>query len=121
MLDGKDLLICLSRGTYGRFDDARGALILASSYQSRAGNVTVLLRGDGVYMALGSQEPNDIGLESLISLAEPVLEMGGRIVAVGEDLTARGLSKDDILEWIDILPEDEAAGLLVENDLTATF
>jgi len=116
-----ELLVFVSHGTYGHFDDAQGALILATSYQSRISQTTVLLRGDGVYMAIPGQEPNDIGLESLNALLESFVEMGGEVLVVKEDLEERGIGTDEIIDWLTPISESEMPELFEKMDSSVNF
>ena len=116
-----ELLVFISHGTYGHFDDAQGALILATSYQSRISQTTVLLRGDGVYMAIPDQEPNDIGLESLNQLLESFVEMGGEVVVLKDDLKKRGIEDDEVIDWLEYITEEELPNLLMKVDHSVNF
>lgn len=103
-------------GTYGKFDEVSGALILASSLATDDIEVTVLLRGDGVYTALEGQEPNDIGLENNLTHLESAVEMGVRVVALSSSLEERGLKKENMVEYLEIIDENGAVRLVSEHE-----
>ena len=50
-----------------------------------------------------------------------LLASGVRILAVEEDLTARGLTGEELVPGIDVLAEPDLATLLTEHDVTLTW
>ena len=87
----KHVVLAMHSGSYGRTDDVCGALILANALLTNGMEVTVLLKGDGVFVGLPDQNPNNIGYEPHIMYLEAVAEMGARIVALEESMKERGL------------------------------
>jgi sulfur relay (sulfurtransferase) DsrF/TusC family protein len=112
----KRVLLALHSGTYGRTDDVVGALILADTLLTKGMDVTVLLRGDGVYAALAGQRPRTIGLESHIDHLEAAVEMGARVLAVCEDLDARGLKAKDLVPYVEEVAEKAIPALMADHD-----
>ena len=72
-------------------------------------------------MAIPGQEPNDIGLESLNALLESFVEMGGEVMVVKEDLEKRGISTDEIIDWLTPISESEMPSLLMKADASVNF
>jgi len=110
------VVLALHSGTYGRSDDVVGALILADTLLTKGIEVTVLLRGDGVYAALARQRPRAIGLESHADHLEAAVEMGAKVLAVAEDLKARGLTAKDLVEYAGTVSERGIPALMANND-----
>jgi len=110
------VLLALHSGTYGRTDDVVGALILADTLLTKGMEVTVLLRSDGVYAALAGQRPRTIGLESHIDHLEAAVEMGARVLAVSEDLKARGLKAKDLVPYAEAIAEKALPALMADHD-----
>lgn len=50
-----------------------------------------------------------------------LLASGVRVLAVEEDLTARGLTDAELLPGIEVLAEPDLAALLIEHDVTLTW
>jgi sulfur relay protein TusB/DsrH len=116
--EGKGGLVLLSlhSGTYGRTDDVVGAFILADTLLTKGLEVTILLRGDGVYAAQSGQRPRTIGLDSHIEHLESAVEMGATVLAVSEDLKARGLSQKDLVEYAQTVNEKDLGALIAKHD-----
>jgi len=109
------VLLSLHSGTYGRTDDVVGAFILADTLLTKGIDVTILLRGDGVYAAQAGQRPRTIGLDSHIDHLEAAVEMGATVLAVAQDLKSRNLSKDDLVEYAKVVDEKELATLMAQH------
>jgi sulfur relay (sulfurtransferase) DsrF/TusC family protein len=118
---GKHVVLAMHSGSYGRTDDVCGALILANALLTHGMAVTVLLKGDGVFVALPGQDPNNIGYEPHLMYMEAVAEMGARIVAVEESMRERGLGKDQVLDYIEFVEEKDLPGLMAEADHWVPF
>jgi sulfur relay (sulfurtransferase) DsrF/TusC family protein len=112
----KRVLLALHSGTYGRTDDVVGAFILADTLLTKGLEVTILLRGDGVYAALTGQRPRTIGLESHTDHLEAAVEMGAKVLAVSEDLKARRLKAKDLVGYVEAVPERDIPALMADHD-----
>lgn len=89
--------------------------------------LTLVLQDRGVELALASTscEPVDLaGVE--VPAAFPATDLrallasGVRIVAVADDLVARGLGGEDLLAGIEVVDGASLARLVVEHDVTLT-
>jgi sulfur relay (sulfurtransferase) DsrF/TusC family protein len=112
----KRVLLALHSGTYGRTDDVVGAFILADTLLTKGLEVTILLRGDGVYAALAGQRPRTLGHESHTDHLEAAVEMGARVLAVSEDLKARGLKAKDLVSYAEEVPAWAIPALMSDHD-----
>jgi len=106
------VLLSLHSGTYGRTDDVVGAFILADTLLTKGIEVTILLRGDGVYAAQVGQRPRTIGMDSHIDHMVAAVEMGATVLAVAQDLAARNLTQADLVEYAKAVDEKEIAALM---------
>jgi len=112
----KHVVMAMHSGSYGRTDDVCGALILANALLTHGMDVTILLKGDGVFVGLPDQRPNNIGYEAHLMYLDAVVEMGAKIVALEESMKERGLSKDEVLDYIEYVEEKDLPGLMAEAD-----
>jgi len=71
------LLIYCTHGTYGRDDDAYGALLQANHAVARGMNVTLVLVEDGALLSKKGQNPSKIGLPNNLDEIEDFIELGG--------------------------------------------
>lgn len=110
------VLLSLHSGTYGRTDDVVGAFILADTLLTKGIEVTILLRGDGVYAAQANQRPRTIGLDSHIDHLEAAVEMGATVLAIAQDLKARNLTQTDLVEYAKTIDEKELGTLMAQHD-----
>ena len=109
------VLLSLHSGTYGRTDDVVGAFILADTLLTKGIEVTILLRGDGVYAAQAGQKPRTIGMDSHIDHLQAAVEMGATVLAVAQDLKARNLTQEDLVEYAKPVDEKELAALMAQH------
>jgi sulfur relay protein TusB/DsrH len=109
------VLLSLHSGTYGRTDDVVGAFILADTLLTKGIDVTILLRGDGVYAALAGQRPRTIGMDSHIDHLVAAVEMGATVLAVAQDLNARNLTQADLVDYAKAVDEKEIAALMAQH------
>jgi sulfur relay (sulfurtransferase) DsrF/TusC family protein len=112
----KHVVLAMHSGTYGRTDDVSGALILANSMLTADMEVTVLLKGDGVYTAISDQDPKKVGYEQHLLLLGSTFEMGGQILVLSEALKERGLTNDDLIDDVRTITEKDLPGLMARAD-----
>ena len=125
----KKLLIYATHGTYGRDDDAYGAMLAANAALAKGMEVTIVLVEDGVAMAKAGQDPSRLGVpNNLDEMADYVLQhfpsalrVGGRLVLVREHLEERGIGEGELIDDCEIIPLAGVAGLLEEHDISLTF
>ncbi|MGH3441577.1 MAG: hypothetical protein ACRDUY_05950 [Nitriliruptorales bacterium] len=90
--------------------------------------LTLVLKAAGVELGLSgalSRAATVGGLEVPAPVAgddlRALLASGVRVVAVEEDLSARGIDVTDLLEGIEVLPETDLGDLLVGHDVELTW
>jgi sulfur relay (sulfurtransferase) DsrF/TusC family protein len=125
MADGKGrrhkYLIAVAHGTYGHNDDSYGALLVANGILARGWEATMILREDGVYMALKGQDPNDIGLDNNLKHIADFVDLGGRLIAIRSALEARGLKAEELVNDIEIIEQEEMVKIVDDHDFCLTF
>ncbi len=117
----KKILISVIHGTYGHQDDNYGALLLGNGILSKGGEATLYLKGDGVYLAVKNQDPNDIGFPNNLDELSDFLELGGEMKVDSKDLESRGLLSEDLVEDAQVIEEEKIMELLAEHDLIVNF
>jgi sulfur relay (sulfurtransferase) DsrF/TusC family protein len=117
----KKVLISVIHGTYGHQDDNYGALLLANGILSKGGEATLYLKGDGVYLAIKNQNPNDIGFPNNLDELSDFVDLGGAVKLDRKSLSERGLVEDDLVKDVEIIETENFLDLLAEHDLIVDF
>jgi|SRR5579863_9582856 len=86
--------------------------------------VNVLLRDSGVTYAVRNQvvAAKIVGQEIMLHDASPdkvvryMIDHGARVCAVAEDMKARGISKEDLVERVEVISEDDTVRLIEEHE-----
>jgi sulfur relay protein TusB/DsrH len=117
----KRTLISLSHGTYGHDDDAYGAMLVLNAILALGSQASLLLRDDGVYMALKGQDPNEIGLENNLKQLSDLIDLGGKIFVLGPSLEARGIERSELIDEITIIERTDLVKVLMEHELFISF
>ncbi len=117
----KKLLIYATHGTYGRDDDAYGAMLAANAALAKGMEVTMVLVEDGVAMAKAGQDPSRLGVPNNLDEMADYIELGGRLVLVREHLEERGIGEGELIDDCEIIPLAGVVGLLEEHDISLTF
>ncbi len=100
---GSDILIFLTQGTYGLFDDSFNAIQVGNAVLATEKNATIILLDEGVYFGVKNQDPSGIELPNNTNYIQDFLELGGRILALKPSLKKRGLVDDDLIEGIETI------------------
>jgi sulfur relay (sulfurtransferase) DsrF/TusC family protein len=120
-MEPRTLLIYCTHGTYGRDDDAYGALLQANTALAKGMRVTLVLVEDGVLMSKKEQNPAKIGaVNNLVELRD-FLDLGGTLLALQESLDERGLSKNDLIEGMRCIQYPDLVGTIEDHQLSLTF
>ena len=117
----KRTLILLSHGTYGHDDDAYGAMLVINAILAMGSEAALLLRDDGVYMALKGQDPNEIGQENNLKQLADLVDLGGKIFVFGPSLETRGIDRSELIDEITIIERTELVKILKEHELFLNF
>ena len=115
------LLVYCTHGTYGRDDDAYGALLQANHAVARGMDVTLVLVEDGVLLSKKGQNPSKIGLPNNLDEIKDFIERGGKLIVIKESLEERGVSNHEIIDGIEITPFEEIVDLIEQNEISLTF
>ena len=115
------LLIYCTHGTYGRDDDAYGALLQANHAVARGMNVTLVLVEDGVLLSKKNQNPLKIGLPNNLDEIKDFIELGGKLIVIKESLEERGVKDSEIIDGAKITPFEEIIDLIEQNEISLTF
>ena len=115
------VLIFLTRGTYGRYDDGFSAIQMGNAALAMEMPATMILLDDGVYFAVRGQNPKSLGLPNNINYVEDFLELEGRLLALRSSLEKRGLGEDDLVEGIQIIDSPRLPRELASHRVSLTF
>ena len=116
------MLTIIKTAPYGR-EDAFAGLRFSLS-QIAAGMLETcdtLLIEDGVYNAKIDQDTAAIRMPSNLDATEDLLDLDGRVLVVREDMEARSLTPDDLLEGVEIISIAEMPGMMETYDAFATY
>jgi tRNA 2-thiouridine synthesizing protein C len=116
----KSILIFVRGPPYGAADSYAG-LRLGLSTAVHEVDTKIILFGEGVYNALKGQNSKKIGAPSNAGIIEDVIAMGGTVYCLKEDLGECGVSTDELVEDIEIIPRKELSNIVDQCDLVATF
>ena len=110
------VVIDISHPPFGHENTFAG-LYVATAALSKGMDVTVLLRGDGVYTGRKGQiEPlKHINLPSTEDQVMDILELAGRVVADKETLSMRGISADELIDGVEILDTQDIHDIILDH------
>lgn len=120
-MSNNSMLILATHGTYGRDDDAFGAMMVANAALAKGLDVTLVLFEDGVAMAKKGQDPAGIGMPNNLNELKDFIDLGGRLVANSESLDERGISIDELISDVEILSYNELYEIIDENKISITL
>ncbi len=115
------LLIMITRGTYGRFDDAYGAVLVANAALAKQQAVTMMLMGNGIYFVVKNQEPSDIFLPCNLPEISDFIELGGQILVHRNSMEKRGVDRDELIEGIELIEDDRVITEIEKHNVSLTF
>ena len=115
------LLIYNTHGTYGRDDDAFGALMAANSALAKGLGTTLLLVDDGVLMAKKGQDTGKIGLPNNLHDLQDFMDLDGRLVVTRECMEKRGISEDELFEGAEMVSLKDIPGILEDHTVSITL
>jgi tRNA 2-thiouridine synthesizing protein D len=115
------LLLFVYHGTYGRDDDAYGALMVANASLAKGVNTTMVLMEDGVSLGKSGQNPASIGLPNNLSEIDDFLELGGQLIVEKESMDSRGISNTELVDGAKVLSLENIGSLIKKHSLLLTF
>ena len=77
-----------------------------------------VLEGDGVYHALSNLPEKVLNRDTSRINVEDSIDFDAQVYVVEEDLVARGLSKEDLLAGVNIIPAQQVAELVGQAKTT---
>jgi predicted peroxiredoxin len=117
----QSVLIYCTHGTYGRDDDAYGALLQANTALARGFNVTLVLVDEGVLLVKKGQNPAKIGAVNNINELRDFIDLGGKLLLINESLEERGVSTNEIIEGSKIITFSDLINEIENTHLSLTF
>jgi predicted peroxiredoxin len=110
------VIVDISHAPFGHEHTFAG-LYVASASLSKAMDVVVILRDDGVYTGRKGQiEPlENINLPPTEDQVSDIIELDGRIVADKESMIMRGIDADELIEGIEVLDTNEIHELILDH------
>ncbi len=121
LTEKNSVIFLITRGTYGRFDDAYGAILVANAALAKQQAATLMLMGNGVYLAMKDQEPSDIFLPSNLPEISDFIELGGHILVHRESMEKRGVDQDELIEDIEIIEDYRIITEIEKHKVSLTF
>jgi sulfur relay (sulfurtransferase) DsrF/TusC family protein len=115
------VLFLLTRGTYGRFDDAYGTILLANAVLAKQQDATMILIGNGIYFAMKNQEPSDIFLPNNLPEISDFLELGGKLLVHRRSIEKRGIEPDELIEDIEMIEDNQIIAEIEKHNVSLTF
>ena len=116
------VVIEISHPPFGH-ENTFAALYVASASLSKGHEVTVVLRGDGVYTGRkGQVEPLDkINLPPTENQVEDIIELDGRVVVDKSALDMRGIDPQELIEGIEVIDINEIHDIILDHEKVVTF
>lgn len=121
VLKTRSLLIYCTHGTYGRDDDAYGAILQANTALARGMNVSFVLVDDGVLMAKKGQNPDKIGLPNNLKEIADFIDLGGRLIVIKESLKERGVAESELVDGVELMKFTHLNNLIEQHQISLTF
>jgi len=115
------ILVYVSAGTYGRDDDAFGAILASNAALAKGMKVTMVLVENGVCMAKTGQVPAPIGFPNNLDELTDFVDLDGRLLVSEDALQKRGISREELIEGSEVVTSRELAEIIQEYPLTLTF
>jgi sulfur relay (sulfurtransferase) DsrF/TusC family protein len=110
-----DIVVEISKPPFGHENTFAGLYVALVSV-TRGREAVVVLRGDGVYAGVMGQEATmeNIHLPPTEQQMQDIVDLDGRVVADRTSLEARGISKEELFEEIEIVDTQEIHRILLE-------
>ena len=117
----KSLAIAITKGPFGTIHAAE-AIRLANGAVSYGHEVTILLLGDGVYVAKSGQKAEEAGWTSLSPLLEKLVSSGRARVLVDNDSAGeRGIHTEDLVAGAVLSDDREISSAIAGADRSVVF
>lgn len=119
--DGDGILILLTQGNYGRYDDVFSAIQVGNAVLAVELPATLLLLDDGVYFGVKNQDPRELGLRSNLFYIQDFLDLGGRMLALDSSMQRRSLAPEDLVDGVQVIDAAQMTREVDHHRATVTF
>ncbi len=114
------MLVLITKPPYG-FEDAFAGLRLGLAMAVNGLKTSVLMIGDGVFNAVGTQRPEALKMPSNIDATKELYDFEAAVYVVREDLEARNIAPSMLFEGLRTVSQAEARELAARHDVVTTF
>lgn len=114
------ILVLITKPPYG-LEDAFAGLRLGLAMAVNGMKTSVLMIGDGVYNAVGSQKADALKMPSNVDATKELYDFEVPVYVVAEDLASRGVAESRLFEGLKTVSEAQARELLGQHDVVTTF
>ena len=110
-----EMVVEISRPPFGHENTFAGLYVALGSL-TKGHEVTVVLRGDGVYTGRKGQEGSlkNINLPPTEQQIQDIVDLDGRVVADRASLEMRGISGEELMEEIEVVETEGIHDILLE-------
>ena len=110
-----NLCVVISHPPYGR-EDAFAGLRTAVVSTTRGIPCDAVVTGDGVWNLVRDQWSETLHLPSNGESVTDILDAGSRVYVDARSLEGRGLTPEDLVDGVTVLPFEEVADLILSRD-----
>lgn len=114
------ICVLIRKAPYGT-EDAFAGLRLGLATIANGMETKVILMEDGVLSAVKHQNPEKIGMPSIIDTINDLLSLEVKIYCVEEHLRGRDIHKEDLMEDMVFITEEEISNIILDCDGVASF
>ncbi len=114
------VLVIITKPPYG-LEEAFAGFRMALAMGVNGMKTSVLLMGEGVYNAVGSQKSEVLRMPSNVDAAKELYDFEVPIYVVKEDLDSRAIRESRIFEGLKVLEASKVKSLAAEYDVVTTF
>jgi tRNA 2-thiouridine synthesizing protein C len=110
-----ELVVEISKPPFGHENTFAGLYVALGSL-TKGHEVTVILRGDGVYAGRKGQDAplKNINLPPTEQQIQDIIDLDGRIVADREALGTRGITEEELVEDIEVVETQEIHDIMLD-------
>ena len=110
------VIVEISHPPFGHENTFAG-LYVATASLSKGMDVTVILRGDGVYAGRKGQDAplQHINLPPTEEQVQDILELAGRVVADKNAMDMRGITPEELIDGVEILETNDIHDIILNH------
>ena len=119
------ILTIVERSYHGTIEEQGDTVLwLAAAVKGAGADMGVLLRGNAVNYAVNGQDAGGLTIGGVALKVPPTIDKdiadligkGVAVCAVAEDLQSRGISANDLVKGVQVIPQKDTAGLWDKYD-----